>query len=151
MRSEARFPSATIPVGEIPPSPHVISMETAGNTTPIIDANMVQGLEALYLEHSRLPGFPKGKCIGISHEAAERFGLTFHHGFFLLDFKTDDRPTLDLPHAWCEDGNRTIVDITASQFNSNLQKPIPTGLMLIRPEDELYSRYREINKEKLDP
>ena len=128
----------------IPPSPHC--METVGKTTPIIDSGMVQGLEAIYLEHSQHPGYPNGKCIGISHEIAERFGLTYHHGFFTLDFKTDLKPTLDLPHAWCEDGNMTIVDLTASQFNTNLQNRIPEGVMIIKPEDELYSHYRKIDR-----
>lgn len=119
-------------------------MESLSRPTPIIDSKMIQGLEVIHLENTILPGYPGGKCIEISREVAGRYGLVFNYGFFLLDFRTDERSPLDRPHAWCEDGNRTIIDLTASQFNTNLFSPIPRGLMLIKPEDELYGRYRKL-------
>lgn len=123
-------------------------MEITERTIPTIDAKMVKELEAIYQEHLQFPGFPNGNCVRLSHEIAQKFGLTYSEGSFVLDFKPDNTLEIDLPHAWCEDGNMTIVDLTASQFNKGLKNKVPDGVMFLKPEDELYLRYKKIDETK---
>jgi len=50
--------------------------------------------------------------------------------------------SIEEDHAWCVDGTRRIVDLTADQFNPGLYNKLPRGLLIVDWGDPLYPRYR---------
>lgn len=108
----------------------------------VLDEKMVRGLQAYYDIVSRQWKDPRGECSEISIQVAKQFGLLYVEGKFRLDapLRVGDIRLLE-DHAWCIDGNMRIVDLTAQQFNSGLYNKIPRGVLIVRQEESLYSRY----------
>lgn len=118
-------------------------IESGSVSTPILDRKMIAGLQALYEVVSHDWNDARGECLKVSEQVAREFGLSYAEGAFRLDkplgFGTDN---LLREHAWCVDGNRAIVDLTAEQFNPGLVRKIPKGVLVVRKEEELYGRYK---------
>lgn len=107
-----------------------------------LNPDLMKELNVIYLEYTERKGFPDAYCIEVSKDIA-RLGLLYREGHFKLDYpnKNELRPT----HAWCEDSEKTIVDLTAHQFNAYLKEPLLRGMQVIRPKDPLYQRYTPLN------
>lgn len=117
--------------------------ESVNALVPVLDLAMVRGLEAFYEIESRSWKDPRGECSAISIQVARQFGLLYTEGKFRLDAPLQvGSQNVQEDHAWCIDGNKRIVDLTAEQFNNGLYNKIPKGLLIVKPEDALYLRYK---------
>lgn len=121
--------------------------EEAPALIPVIDRNMLAGLQALYEVEAIDWKNPRGECSRISQQIARQFGLLYVEGRFRLDapLKVEDmgKPGKLLEdHAWCVDGNMRVVDLTAGQFNRGLYNKVSRGVLIIGREDPMFARYR---------
>ena len=106
-----------------------------------IDEESLRGLEVLYLELSHERGFPDAACVDTSKEIVQQLGFNYAEGHFRLDSPRQGSNLLKPTHAWCEDADGVIIDLTASQFNSGLEVPISKGVQIIKPNTPFYYRY----------
>lgn len=104
-----------------------------------LNPDLMKELEVLFLEFSEKKGFPDGYCTMISSDAAG-LGLRYQEGYFETDF-ADKESNLLKQHAWCEDTDKVIVDLTAHQFNANLRNPLPRGIQIVSPKNPLYGKF----------
>jgi hypothetical protein len=112
-----------------------------------LNYNLLQELEVMFLEYSERRGFPDGACTMVSKDIAESLRFRYREGYFKLD-SPNGKGILSPTHAWCEDAERTIIDLTAHQFNPYLQDKLPWGAQIIRPENPLYRRYILLSNNK---
>lgn len=102
--------------------------------------DLAQDLVAAYREYSGEKGFPYGSCKRVHREIAEDHGLQYEEGYFMVD-TPKGKGKLQQEHAWCTDADGKIIDLTADQFNPNLNIPLPRGLNIISLNNPLYKRY----------
>jgi hypothetical protein len=110
-----------------------------------LSQDLLDELHVTYLERSQEKGFPDGCCTRVNKDVASNLGFRYREGQFKLDFPNSEGELLP-DHAWCEDTDKIIIDLTAHQFNRNLNKPVFEGVQIIRPEDPLYQRYMPLEK-----
>ncbi len=109
-----------------------------------LDQNLMDELQVVFMEYSERKGFPDAYCTKISKEIATDLGFHYQEGFFKLDFP-NSKGALLIEHAWCTDADKTIIDLTAHQFNANLEKALFNGVQVIKLRDPLYERYSPLN------
>ena len=109
-----------------------------------LDKNLLQELEVTFMEFSQEKGFPDSFCTRVNENISNRLGLLYQEGFFKLD-SPNGKGNLLPTHAWCNDADGVIIDLTAHQFSANLKEPLPKGVQIIRPENPLYKKYLSLN------
>jgi len=114
---------------------------------PKLDTNLLEELEVAFLEFSEEKGFPDAYCTKVSRRLADALGLSYTEGNFKLDLP-NEKGELSPTHAWCEDADKTIIDLTAHQFNAFLKEPLSTSVQIIRPDSPHYKRYSPLNPVK---
>ena len=115
----------------------------------MVSDKLKKDLERIYKKYSKRNGFPRGLCVDASFEVERKMkksGVIKRNGYFLVDRVMPDSAKNNWHylvewHSWCEYNGREIVDLTAHQFNNGLNEPIPTGLLIIKPDNPLFSRY----------
>jgi hypothetical protein len=109
-------------------------------------------LKQLYREVSSnrraFPNFPYNRCQDVSRFVVEqlphrRLEHVWFGGFFMVDksFVTSDPLYIYSQHGWATTPEGDIVELTGWQFNEWLLRPLPRKPLIIKPDDELYSRY----------
>lgn len=112
----------------------------AQKETVKLNNDLLQELEVIYQEYLERKGFPDAYCTKVSEEISESLGFRYREGNFKLDFPNGEgisEPT----HAWCEDAKKTIIDLTAHQFNAYLNEKLSIGVQVIYPKNPFYKRY----------
>ena len=110
-----------------------------------LDKSSFQELQAIYLERStEQKGFPDSYCTKVSKDISDLLGFKYREGTVTLDFP-NSKNVLSPTHAWCEDADGNIIDLTAHQFNSCLTKKFFEGVQIIRPKDPQYKRYLSLD------
>ncbi len=73
----------------------------------------------------------------------ETLGYEKMNGFFRLDhpFGAPNYPFELMVHAWGQDRDQKIVELTGPQFNLGLIKPLRAGVIIVEPESPFYQRY----------
>lgn len=125
-----------------------MSHETPSITSSLrLASDESRELSKIYDRFSSIPGFPKGFCPPTSDKVAA-LGFQPKAGWFKTD-KPFDPKNQKRAHLWCLDREESIVDLTASQFNTELENPVPEGALIINKEDPLYERYSPITRQSL--
>lgn len=110
--------------------------------TPIMDQYLLNEAKEIHRYFSKFSDFPEGYCRSAAREL-ERLGLRYVEGSFVTDnyYGRGIRDVWD--HAWAEDGERTIIELTGAQFNSHLKHLMRNDVLLIRTDDPIRNKYRE--------
>jgi hypothetical protein len=118
-----------------------------------IDHPLLPELKRIYQEVSKWPGFPKEWCKDVSGKVQRELGLRTKDSWFLLDFAVtsfDGYSRLVSYHVCSVDQDENLIDLTASQFNPYLRNPIPSGILILPPENQLCERYLDISTDISD-
>lgn len=116
----------------------------------------VQKLVEIYRGFSGSKDFPADFCDHVADAIQGELGYKMHFGAFLLDKPRVDyygnMRCISWCHTFCEDNEGRIVDLTAAQFNSWLNIPFPSGILLIPKRVRLSNRYvKEVYPYPCDP
>lgn len=97
-------------------------------------------INGTYEKFSSKKGFPTGYC-GPTAWELRRLGFQGVLGFFQVG-RSGDLDTLK-SHAWAEDADERIIDLTATQYNGErfINGTIPSGVLIIDQNNPLYRRY----------
>lgn len=112
-----------------------------------LDHNSMQELEVIFMEYSQGKDFPDGHCNMISRDIAKSLEFEYCEGYFRFDFPNEKGKLLTI-YAWCKDAQKTIIDLTAHQFNAYLKNPLFRSVQVVHPEDPLYKRYSPLNSQR---
>lgn len=116
------------------------------NMVPEFSQDLERHVRSIYEVLSLQQDFPRYYCDKASILVSQHTGLYVVMGTFRLDRPTTnygDMPRLEVGHLWNEDNSGAIIELTAAQFNNWLTQPILPGVLIIRPGNPVYSRYRE--------
>lgn len=121
---------------------------------PVLDSQMLSDLQNFYnqpdvQELKRETNF-KEACNGVSTMISYYTDLIVKDGMFRVD-KPYSKDLVLAGHFWCEDVTGRIIDLTAIQFNEWLDTPLPEGVLLVNPGDDLYKRYMPANLYQPEP
>jgi hypothetical protein len=104
-----------------------------------ITPELIKKLNNIYNDFSYRENFPHGYCDKVSTRLID-LGLCVTAGYFLVD-KHGVWNTLKRYHVWVMDADKKIIDLTAAQFNDDLETPVQKGVLIIDPKEEFYKRY----------
>lgn len=108
-----------------------------------LDMDLFLRIQDFYFELRNCErGFPNGYCYTASSLVEKHFGLGRKVGTFTLD-KPDSKYGYDFPHGWNFDADGAIIDLTASQFNDQLNEPLEQGIVVIYPNTPNYARFKQ--------
>lgn len=89
----------------------------------------------------------KNRCDDTTDAVHATTGFPTIYGFFTLDRRTvkEEGNVLAPPHAWSEDPEGRILDLSAQQFNPYLDEPITDPVLVVDQNHPLRSRYRPLD------